>query len=289
MKIQASKFPALPEFSARFQPIYFEPIVGSGERFTIGILAQTENGEGNVLQTISDKTMQCMYGNMAQQIMGLVALVLESAKAHLKSQSMLELWQPPISGVTRGDIQNTYSNKGIDGVLFQAIAAYSSLYKGKITTDALNELNGNDTLIDEAEQSSVHLLQTVKACINDPVFSKNWQREAFINGSHVRIDYLGVNYNANLVNFDVKTVKNAFKAAKVKLFDLEVLRGNRRNDVFDLSQSFELLIALRNNAPSEAEDHYQMIERLADSIELRVIKKPTPQELATRIMEQEAA
>jgi len=289
MKIQASKFPALPEFSARFQPIYFEPIVGSGERFTIGILAQTENGEGNVLQTISDKTMQCMYGDMALQIMGLVALVLESAKVHLQSQSMLELWQPPISGVTRGDIQNTYSNKGIDGVLFQAIAAYSSLYRGKITADALNEFNGKDIQSDEAEQSSAHLLQTVKACISDPVYSKNWQREASINGSHVRIDYLGAKYNANLANFDVKTVKNAFNVAKVKLFDLEVLRENRQHGVFDSNQGFELLIALKDNAPPEAEDRYQMIERLADSIKLRVIKKPTPQELATRIMEQEAA
>ncbi|POZ49632.1 hypothetical protein AADEFJLK_04602 [Methylovulum psychrotolerans] len=230
-----------------------------------------------------------MYGDKAPQIIGFISLVLSSAKAHLQSKLMLELWHPPINGVTLGDIQKTYSGKEIEGVLFQAITAYSSLYNGKITTDALNELNGNDTLSDEAEQLTIHLLKSVKTHVNNPLFSKNWQREASVNGSHVNIDFLGLRYNANLANFDVKIVKNAFKLAKVKLFDLEVLRENREQGIINSYQNFELLIALKNNAPAEAQDSYQMIERLADSINLRVIKGSTPQELASRIIEQEAA
>lgn len=284
--------PVLPQFTASYRPIYFEPIIDSGERFAIGIMALAETGEFRVLPTLSEKTMRSMYGDKTDQIRGLVSLILESAESHLTAGFPLEQWQPPVSGAIAGMTQKTYSNNGLEGVLFQAITSYASLYKGKIVKDGLSEITDNELPEDEAERKADSLIQQVKNILQLQVidYQAHWKKVVPIKAnSAITIDYLGVRYNANLSNFDVKDIGNALKVAKAKLFDLDVLRIKRQQETISSDQCFELLIGLRNNAPSQAEDCFVELEQLADTIELRVIKKSTPQEIAERILQQEQA
>ncbi|ESS73980.1 hypothetical protein MGMO_8c01190 [Methyloglobulus morosus KoM1] len=284
--------PVLPQFTASYRSIYFEPIIGSGERFVIGIMALAETGESRVLQTLSEKTMRSMYGDKTDQIRGLVSLILESAESHLKAEFPLEQWQPPVSGAFAGMTQKTYSNNGLEGVLFQAITSYASLYKGKIVKDGLSELTDNELPEDEAERNTDSLIQQVKNILQlQPIdYQSHWKKVVRIKeNSAITIDYLGARYNANLSNFDVKDIGNALKVAKAKLFDLDVLREKRQHEVFSSEQNYELLIGLKNDAPNDAKDCFVQIEQLADTKNLRVIKKATPQEMADRILLQEKA
>jgi hypothetical protein len=233
-----------------------------------------------------------MYGEKADQIRGLVALILKSAENHLSAGLHLEQWQPPVSGAFAGKTQKTYSNNGLEGVLFQAITSYASLYKGKIVINALNELTDNELLEDEAGRNTEKLIQQVKniLLIKSLDYQSRWQNVVPIKeNSSITIDYLGVRYNANLSNFDVKDIGNALKVAKAKLFDLDVLREKRQHEVFSSEQNYELLIGLKNDAPNDAKDCFVQIEQLADTKNLRVIKKATPQEMAERILQQEQA
>ena len=122
-----SKAPPMPIFSAKYRAIYFEPINGSGELFTIGIMAQAETGEISVIQTLPDQSIQCMYGNKSEGIKKMVSIILESAKNYLLENLPIEQWEPPMTGTMAGDIQKSYSNNGMEGILFQGISSYSSL------------------------------------------------------------------------------------------------------------------------------------------------------------------
>lgn len=82
--------PEPPDYQARYQALYFEPIPQSGERFTIGIMAQDETGEARVIQTLADKTLRCLYGNQAEAIQNLVSLILDSARTHLGACPRIE-------------------------------------------------------------------------------------------------------------------------------------------------------------------------------------------------------
>jgi hypothetical protein len=284
--------PELPNYQARYRPIYFEPMVGSGERFTIAIMAQGQGGETRVIQTLSPKKMQCMYGEQAATVINLVMLAIDSAHRHLETGADLADWQPPFAGIYPGPIQSTRSNAEMEGVLFQALTSYASLYSGEIVERGLNEINHETPDEDDTEEQTATLIRQIKTLVveRNPRFAHHWQREVpVLDRGRMTIDYLGVKYNANLSNFNVRQLGVAFRSAKAKLLDLDVLRTKRQAEAIDCPQDYELLIALKNNAPTEAKDLYYNLEQLADSIDLRVVKKPTPEELAERILRQEAA
>jgi hypothetical protein len=282
--------PDLPTFQARYRPIYFEPMVGSGERFTVAVMAQGHGGESKVVQTVSPKKLQCMYGEHAATVINLVMLVIDSAHRHMESGADLADWQPPVTGIYPGPIQSTRSNAEMEGVLFQALTSYSSLYSGEIVDQAMSEINNEP--LDDTEEQTIRLIQAVKMLTigKNPRFAHHWQRDfAVQDRGRITIDYLGVKYNANLSNFNVRQLGVAFRSAKAKLLDLEILRETRQSEALDCPQDYELLVALKNNAPIEAKDFVHNLEQLADSIDLRVVKNTSPEELAERIMLREAA
>jgi hypothetical protein len=284
--------PELPNYQARYRPIYFEPIVGSGERFTVAIMAQGQGGEKRVIQTLSPKKIQCMYGDHAAAINNLITLVVDSAHQHLEAGADLDAWRPPVSGIHLGPLQSTRSNAEMEGVLFQALTSYASLYSGDIIERGLNEINQEQPEEEDSEEQTANLIQQVKILTisRNQRFAHHWQRDVIVlDGGRITIDFLGAQYNANLSNFNVRQLGVAFRSAKAKLLDLDILRTKRQAEPVDCPQDYELLVALKNNASSDAQEMYYNLEKLAESKDLRVVSKPTPEDLAERIMKREAA
>lgn len=283
--------PPLPDFSAKFMGIYFEPMRDSGERLTIGVATKACTGETAVHQTLSDKTLRCMYGDNALNMQGFVHDILSSAKQHLEFGYDLEDWQPPYKGVFLSKVHKTYSKTGINGVIFQATTLYSSLCKDEWITNTINEINGingiHDNSTEDTDTSLDSLIKRLKE-ITGHNYDNRWLQTLSVDHAPLTIDYLGVHYNANLANFDVKQVKTAFKFAKAKLFDLEVLRESRRNQTIAEKADFELLVSFKNRT-QEAIDRFNNLEILADKCELRVIRMLDAPDIAQYIRSKEAA
>lgn len=200
-------------------------------------------------------------------------------------------WQPPFSGVSVGPVQKTRSQAGIEGVLFQAITSYASLYQGELTQRGLAEHDAG-TLLESEDAINSNLIQQVKTlCIKrNPDFAGRWRQEVAVKQqARIIIDYLGVHYNANLASFDVKQISHAFRMAKAKLFDLEVLREKRSHEAIADTQRYELLIALPPSRKGEPNDRFGELETLADSRQLRVVRGNGAEALAARILQSEAA
>ncbi|WP_323157922.1 hypothetical protein [Pseudomonas fulva] len=102
MNVHAPDFEGIPEFpscEAQWAPVYLEPVVESGERLTIGIVAAA-NGQVAGELTITDKALQCLYGDSAPGMKAMMSLALTKAMRHAK----------------RGFIKGQTS--GIHGVIF---------------------------------------------------------------------------------------------------------------------------------------------------------------------------
>lgn len=117
-----------PAYKAIWAPIYFEPIIGSGEKLTIAVVAVGRDGEFKIRPSIKRRVVKAMYGNKSDQFNALIELVIYSLTSHLCNDNAktLEEWNVPMHGVALGKIRNT-SSSDIDGVIKQAVMLTSSL------------------------------------------------------------------------------------------------------------------------------------------------------------------
>ncbi len=285
----AQQAPELPSYKGAYRAIYLEPIDASGERFTIGIMASAEK-ENKVIQTLSNKVLECMYGERAAQITQLVGIAINHADAYLKRGGDINDWVPPFSAISAGKIQNTRSNAKMQGILFQAITSYASLYSGDLIEEGINEFSEQIEEIQVLENRPKLLITEVKQIVlsRNKLLRQNWNKRVTTSkGSDIHIDYLGAHYNANFSNAHIKSKVEAIKSAKAKLYDLEILRDNRKSEIFN--QQFELIVQLGRKPSSDEVDRFKEIEILADEQQLRVVKATSAEEIAKRILQQDAA
>lgn len=282
--------PDTPDYQASYRVIYFEPIANSGERFSIGVMAQDEQGHGHCVQTITIKQMRCMYGKQANAFNNIVMQILDSANQHLQEQQPISGWIPPFTGITISETYNTRSNAGMEGVLFQALTSYASLYRGELVDNGLNEhLDEHD--IEEDDEPTIRLISQVRKILlrQNPGFSDRWGKTFYIHkAGRITIDYSGAHYNSNIANFDVKSIDLAYTIAQAKLFNLEVLRDMREKEAIENKQSYELLVAC-DKSNSYAMKQLNNIKAQAKSRELMVYNAYAADDMAARIIQMDAA
>lgn len=284
------RMPKLPEYKADYQVFYLEPIAHSGERFAVAVAAQSAK-EHKVIQTIDKRIVKCMYGQFSENILGFISIITKSLEDHLSKEKPLIEWTSPLGSVYKSEYHTTFSNKGMEGILFQALTSYSSLYNGGLVTDAIDEILENEQQ-DEPENKNTRLITSVKTKLIEmnPVFKERFGRKIPIRkGGTVPVDYAGNRYNAALSDFNVRSVKATFEKAQAKLFQLEVLREDRANDTVGHHQEFEMLVSLKKNSKPEQQDLFHQIETMADTLDLRVIDKSDTQSIINHILRKEAA
>lgn len=279
-----NRAPSLPEYEAAYQAYQLETIQGSGERFTVLIAAKSKT-EYRVIQTISAKTLHCIFLDKAVNFQGFINLLQEDIESNLSKGKELSDWVPSLSGVTKSPIHKTRSASGIEGVLFQAITSYASLNQGDIVTRNMNDIFERE----ENDTSQVgRIITNVKSIIEQRAkhLSSNFQKQVTVsNGSSISMDYVGILYNAGFSNFNVQNTKQAHTLAKAKLYDLENLKKDR--DRLQTDQSFELLTYLPSGAKDEAKRLFEDLEKSADKKYLRVRSLATFEDFAETIIQAE--
>lgn len=276
--------PALPGYSAKYRVIQFEPIFASGERFTVGIMVQAGN-ESIVIQTIQPKTLKCMFSGSYRNAFNLIATIISSADAYLKSGKSIDDWRAPFEGVYLSDTRNTLSANKLDGILFQAITSFSSLYQGKITDLAINEIVG-DKEQDMLDLETGKLIANIKKMLSETYKQRFNKRISLKNGFTVNVDYDGPYLKADIANFVVKHPKAALDKAKSKLIDFQVYRDEIQTSL--VNNNFEFILANEKNLSNETEDAVGNIIELASRIDINISQLSSPQDIANRIVKLES-
>lgn len=279
------QMPALPNYKAVYRVIYFEPILLSGERLTIGVMVQHDT-EHKVVQTINSQTLKCMYGDKFTQVRTLISLAINNAEAYLKQGKEIADWVPMMGGIHATEAKKTFSSNGMKGVLFQVINSFSSLYRGELVDDAMSEISGDDDV--QIDIDSARLITAIRSQL-PPIYQPRFHKTVDLlkGNAKITVDYLGINLNAAISNFNVKQGKTAFSLAKVKMFDLERLRDQREREKIN-NASFEVFLNFNKKHSLGHKDYINQLTEIGNSIEIEVSECGGPDQISELIVLKES-
>lgn len=131
-----NEFPDLPTYEAEWAAVYMEPIVQSGERLTVAVVACDGRETGGQL-AISKKALECLYGESSVGLERMMTLALERALRFAKTGFHGE-FSSGMHGVTIGKKRTAIGNDLLD-VIQQGISLTSSLSGIHTDTESRND------------------------------------------------------------------------------------------------------------------------------------------------------
>jgi hypothetical protein len=246
-----TNFPALPARSYSSAPIYFEPMLGSGERITVAGVVINEQ-EVLVTRLISPEIAEALYGKQGRNFINLIDRALLSINTQIIQSHSLKGLLAPISGIQIGDATIVYADD-----VHHALAQIASLHASLCKLSAL-------TALDE-EESIITTDNTLKAWIKQVQHRVLADRPELAHCFNIKIgDGFSIHF-ANqeiVVNFGLISpirLKARIDDAIVKLWHLEHLP-----DTFANRQRILYLGVPREDSPDMADN------RVKDNINHRI-------------------
>ncbi|ATI44564.1 hypothetical protein HJ057_03245 [Vibrio parahaemolyticus] len=267
-------FPAMPTFHGSWQAIYFEPIVGSGERITIAVLAKSITGEYKVVRSMRSEIFECLYGINAPKVVSMVDLTIASISRQLELNKVTDDWVAPIDGVTLGQTHRA-SAQDINGILRQGLRFSASL--SSLALDA-------DRCEDEEVQPKRYtskFSKTIKEKLEiiNPSLVDSFNQKIKISESDALVTY-GFMNDRYVTNFGLlvpSRLSASITTIKAKIFDIEALKRSNyllkplRYEVIIGTPSFEDP-TLTDSAVLNLRNSLEMIEELADKDEIHIYR-----------------
>ncbi|MEI2556493.1 hypothetical protein [Acinetobacter pittii] len=210
-------FPDAPKFRAKWKPIYFEPIVNSGERVTILIVVKDENSI-KYYEALHESVIDSLYGAKSVAFKNLVKYIKEQL---IKNSGELNNC---IEGVYPGDWHSA-SSADIKGIARQGLKLSASL-----GTLAINELHSEQEEHDKIDQNWTSRIkgEFIKSLPQyERAFNYNY---SITNNVKIRCGFYAVQYAAR---FNVCTLKTIGRM-KTSLLDLKILEEHKASNRFDL-------------------------------------------------------
>lgn len=215
--------PDTPSTVGEWTCVYLEPMIGSGERFTIAVAAKSNDGLIDVRPAIRPEIIDVMYGQRSQAFSSMVDVIASSLKLHLKKEGTFHTWISPISGVTLGKIKKAVS-KDLVGILRQAITLSSSLSSLLDSELALN--NNKQSKRTEKDKWTAQLQQAV--------ISADAKRQHYFNSKFdfqnrrmaASVFYLSEHAAINTGKLLPSSLSSLVANSKAKIADLSLIKNH---------------------------------------------------------------
>lgn len=217
-------FPEFPCFEANWTPIYFEPILLSGERITIAIVIIDSHGEFKVFPTLREEVLDSLYGIKSKNLSNIIKHCEESINTHLNNGKPFELWKPPFKGILQGKTTPA-ADDSVFKVAQQAIQRSSSL--SSLSMAAERDYD------DELKQSYKVSQRWQEAVIKDvlskmPSFENYFKVKIAIDRSKTKTQF-GFLSDRTAINFGVLSGfghSSSLNTIKARILDLEHLMNS---------------------------------------------------------------
>lgn len=212
-------FPNTPTFIAKWKPIYFEPVVNSGERITILILVQ-HNNDIKYFHALHDNVVENLYGSKANSFKNLVNFIKDQL-----TQNNGEL-NNCIEGVFEGHWHHA-SSSDVFGIAKQALIKTASLGTLAIEELFVDDLHSENDSIDQNWSSKIKS-EFIKEF---PKYEKSFNHSVNIkNNVKIKCGFYSSEY---IAKFNVCTTQTIHRM-KSSLMDLNILNKNKISNNFDL-------------------------------------------------------
>lgn len=151
-------FPDEPSYGGIATPIYWEPIMGSGEKISAIVAVQGVDGQIEVVPAIKPSVLAIMFPGQKRNALNMLSWVSSSLKRHLLSGLSLENWKCPVTGFVAGRPLNSLG-EDISDIVSQIKLLHCSLSTADHSREEAKERNnGNSTdSIRESVLSTVRL------------------------------------------------------------------------------------------------------------------------------------
>lgn len=273
-------FPSLPAFAAQASHIFWEPVIGSGERITAAVALRDGAGEVRVINLLSPEVLSLLYRGQGVNASGLLGMMADSLKRHLRKTSDLSDWRAPISGFTAQPMRDFVGHSAED-ILDQVAGLHSSLYKAKAPQKAERQPTHKDETIRRRVKEAAKKRFGLQA---DSIFTQGGIIEVVDSGGKHHLD-IPIKTNSKVGSImsawysTPSTIETHFLRTQS---DLAVAAERGRYDT-------GLFISMPNGL--EGHKNQQQVENLIDDIYWRLKRtgcylevRETPEALAEEIM-----
>lgn len=269
------EYPQAPAYCAEWAPLFFEPISGSGEKITIGVIIRDANGTC-VRRIISDGAVRRIFGRQRAHVHEMIDFVI----AHVSQQGHPDTPQFPLTGFNLGDWKQASSAGERTGILKQV--AYRSLF-----SVSFDEVNGEE----DEELRTPQWANSIKKIVVEerPELADAFNVSVQISPYTLptKVSFLHRKKAVQVGTLRFPDISASVRTAKGKGWDLVSLRRN------NLASDVMLLLGVHttggwsSNAfgPSIDELAVSEIQRMAneENIKLKMVK--TIEEAATQLLE----
>lgn len=262
------KFPDLPDFKASWAPLLWTPVVGSQERFMIGVVTLFE-GAVSVKPILSDKILEALYRKNNRNIRSLIDFSITALNE--QTVSSIQDLITPISGLKIGKEYQTYCD-GIDDLVEQAIMDQSSL----ISPEDYRKFNAPQ------KSKKIQLVKEFRRNVKDsaiktqPELCNFFDQQYKIGEYTAKYDFLSERFICQYGLLREFSLVEDLNSAKQRLLDLTIFPHAR-------SRSLILDCSLVDTSAENA------VNSMAKATDVKFIKTSSPEETADVLIEENKA
>ena len=276
----------MPAISGQWVSVYLEPMIGSGERFTVLVATVTSTGEVQVKQAIRKEVIDAMYGFKSQAFTNMIDLIARSLKHHLDETRDFTSWKPPVNCVTIGKPRSAASSN-VTGILRQAVSLSASL--SSLLATELDEKHSKTVASRSNDRWPTQVFDAVTGSNRRLEVNFN-QSFTFTDGHRpARIFYLSENAAINTGKLLPSSLNEQVKDGKAKISDLSMIK--KQGDIFN--REFHQMIIYKPEDDSPAYNDKQIniinsaflsLQDLADTYDVSINAVSSPEQAARLIL-----
>lgn len=266
-------FPELPTYEAEWAAVYMEPIVQSGERLTIGVVAFDGSIAAGRL-AISDKALNCLYGSSATGMQQMMAMALQRAQAYA-GKGFSGQFRAGMHGVSIGPKRLGIGND-LEDILQQATSLTSSL----------SALHQDDEAADAHDRSTYWRRLQVEMKRINPNLTSHFGKPVpvTIRGSEINLacDYYSSRLAVNIAAIQPgNRLSLLFDSASSRISRLEQLKqhdsliGNdQRGSLMLVTPTEEQLALHGQNAQRSFRERVLLLQDMAETKKFGIVEVP---------------
>lgn len=286
---ELDKFPFPPSFEATWFPMYWEPMITSGERITAGIVIVGSNGEIYANASLRRDVLKVIYKDQADSALDMISWLVDSARTYAEKNKSLDGWTPPFDGAFVGDARRA-QGEDFQDIFVQAVQMTASL-SSTLIEDMVDDLS---ILNRERDRWKEKIKSTVIERIPD--FESRFDRKFTVQAGarSTIIDYVGKNLSANFGKLIPTNLSRSIRDSKAQIVDLATLRDQLISDKSPESHqlmmwrpSIEADFSLSEKQIKSINEALLELEFEADKFELRVRSYMSPLDVANEIVNAE--
>lgn len=276
------------EVLGQWATIQLEPIALSGEKITVGVVVQGDDGTVLSAQSLPKEVAIKVMGSYGEKLNSVSDMALRSLEHHVQQGGKFQDWKPVFSGATIGKVVRAGADN-LEQLLHDALrrsAHYAAISKAHPMTKATRE----ERWAEEVKR---------RVILNSPALKNNFHRQFLLarHARHTTVDFIGMRA---AINFSVLSAKHRslygqINAAKVKLWDLEALRDHlatkaeSEGSLCQMSPKNYELIVKRPQVNQDEQDFVTEalleLDTAAKRQEIIITPTSTPQEASRRLLE----